>query len=137
MTRYLLDTNVVSAALRGAPGIDQRLSALDAADWCISAITRSELRYGLALKPEALRLARLVEGFLQLATTAPWDEAAAEVHGRLRATLRQRGTPIGDFDEMIAAHALSLGAVLVTDNTRHFEQVPGLALENWQRSPAT
>lgn len=135
MTRYLLDTNVVSAALRGAPGIDQRLSVLDAADWCISAITRSELRYGLALKPEALRLARLVEGFLQLATTAPWDEAAAEVHGRLRATLRQRGAPIGDFDEMIAAHALSLGAVLVTDNVRHFAQVPGLVVENWQRSP--
>lgn len=135
MTRYLLDTNVVSAALRGAPGIDQRLSVLDAADWCISAITRSELRYGLALKPEALRLARLVEGFLQLATTAPWDEAAAEVHGRLRATLRQRGAPIGDFDEMIAAHALSLGAVLVTDNVRHFAQVPGLVVENWQRTP--
>lgn len=134
MTRYLLDTNVVSAALRGAPGIDQRLSVLDAADWCISAITRSELRYGLALKPEALRLARLVEGFLQLATTAPWDEAAAEVHGRLRATLRQRGAPIGDFDEMIAAHALSLGAVLVTDNVRHFAQVPGLVVENWQRT---
>ncbi len=135
MTRYLLDTNVVSAALRGAPGIDLRLSALEADDWCISAITRSELRYGLALKPDALRLARLVEGFLHMATTAPWDGAASEVHGRLRATLRQRGTPIGDFDEMIAAHALSLGAVLVTDNVRHFGLVPGLVIENWQRSP--
>ncbi|MDZ7856835.1 type II toxin-antitoxin system VapC family toxin [Sphaerotilus sp.] len=134
MTRYLLDTNAVSAALRGAPGIDQRLLALDADDWCISAVTHSELRYGLALRPEALRLARMVEAFLQTATTAPWDAAAAEVHGRLRAALRQRGTPIGDFDEMIAAHALALGAVLVTDNVRHFEQVPGLVIENWQRA---
>ncbi|MEY2873857.1 MAG: hypothetical protein RLZZ373_1228 [Pseudomonadota bacterium] len=133
MSHYLLDTNAVSAALRGAPQIDQRLMQLAPGEWSISAVTHSELRYGLALKPDALRLARLVDGFLQTATTAPWDAAAAEVHGRLRATLRLRGTPIGDFDEMIAAHALALGAVLVTDNIRHFGLVPGLVIENWQR----
>ena len=136
MTHYLLDTNAVSAALRGSPGIDQRLLQLEPGDWSISAVTHSELRYGLALKPDALRLARLVDGFLQTATTAPWDAAAAEVHGRLRATLRLRGTPIGDFDEMIAAHALALGAVLITDNVRHFGLVPGLVVENWQRGTA-
>jgi tRNA(fMet)-specific endonuclease VapC len=71
-----------------------------------------------------------VEAFHSVATTAPWDEAAAEKHGRLRAALRLAGPPIGDFDEMIAAHALALGAVLITDNVWHFERVEGLFLEN-------
>lgn len=67
------------------------------------------------------------------ATTLPWDVAAAQAHGNLRAELRTTGTRIGDMDEMIAGHALSVGAVLVTDNTKHCERVDGLALENWRR----
>lgn len=134
MTLYLLDTNTVSAALRGSASLDTRLQRLDPAQWCISAITRAELRYGVALKPEATKLARYVEAFLQATTTAPWDQSAADAHGALRAKLRRAGTPIGDFDEMIAAHALALEAVLVTDNTRHFQRVEGLALENWIRN---
>jgi len=134
MPLYMLDTNTVSAALRGTAGLDKRLLQLDPAQWCISAITRAELRYGVALKPEAAKLARYVEAFLQATTTMPWDEAAADAHGYLRAQLRRAGTPIGDFDEMIAAHALALGAVLVSDNTRHFRMVEGLPLENWIRS---
>jgi tRNA(fMet)-specific endonuclease VapC len=134
-TLYMLDTNAASAAMRGKPGFDERLQKLDEddAEWCISAITHSELRYGLALRPEAISLARLVEAFLQRATTEPWNAAAADIHGRVRAHLRLRGTPIGDLDEMIAAHALALNAVLVADNTRHFERIPGLKLENWLR----
>jgi len=134
MALYMLDTNTASAALRGTPGLDERLQRLDPAQWCVSAVTRSELQYGVALKPEATRLARCVEAFLQATTTAPWDQAAADAHGRLRAQLRRAGTPIGDFDEMIAAHALALGAALVTDNTRHFRMVEGLPLENWIRN---
>lgn len=133
MPLYMLDTKACSVAIRGNDGIDQHLQALGPTDWCISAVTHSELRYGLALKPGAVRLARLVDGFLQIATTEPWDLAVAEVHARLRAELRLRGTPVGDFDEMIAAHALALNAVLITDNTRHFESIPGLTIENWQR----
>jgi len=131
---YLLDTNVVSAALRGAASIDARLLALGTSRWCISAVTRAELRFGVALKPTSKRLAGLVEAFLSGARTAPWDAAAADRHGMLRARLRSAGTPIGDFDEMIAAHALSIGAVLVTDNVRHFARVEGLELENWLRA---
>jgi tRNA(fMet)-specific endonuclease VapC len=131
MTLYMLDTNIASAAVRGATGIDDRLMGLDLSTWCISAITHAELRFGLALKPDAQRLIRCVEAFLDMSTTVAWDEAAADAHGRLRARQRLRGTPIGDFDEMIAAHALALGATLVTDNTQHFERVEGLALENW------
>lgn len=134
MAFYMLDTNTASAALRGTAAIDERLQRLDPAQWCVSSVTRAELRYGVALKPEASRLAQYVDAFLQATTTAPWDQAAADAHGRLRAQLRRAGTPIGDFDEMIAAHALALGAVLITDNTRHFRMVDGLPLENWIRN---
>ena len=132
--RYMLDTNAVSVVLRGHDGIDAKLSTLEGDDWCISAVTRAELRYGLARKPEAKQLARLVNGFLELATTAPWDANAADAHGKLRAVLRKAGTPIGDFDEMIAAHALALGCVLVTDNVQHFKRVKSLKIENWVRA---
>jgi tRNA(fMet)-specific endonuclease VapC len=131
---YMLDTNTVSASLRGNARIDDRLQRLDPSQWCISAVTRAELRYGVALRPDATKLARYVQAFLNATTTVPWNEAAADAHGHLRAQLRRAGTPIGDFDEMIAAHALALGAVLVTDNTRHFEQVDGLTIENWVRN---
>jgi tRNA(fMet)-specific endonuclease VapC len=135
MTLYMLDTNAASAAIRGNPQIDQRLAQLDSSEWCLSAVTYSELRFGLALLPQASKLTRLVERFLEVAAIEPWHQGAADVHGLLRATLRLSGTTIGDFDEMIAAHALALNAILVTDNTRHFELIPGLVIENWQTTP--
>jgi tRNA(fMet)-specific endonuclease VapC len=137
MALYMLDTNAVSAVMCGNPLMDERLLQLDPADWCISAVTHSEICYGLALRPEATTLIRAADAFLAVATTLAWDSAAAAGHGRLRAQLRQAGTPIGDFDEMIAAHALSVGAVLVTDNERHFRRIPGLPVENWIRSTAS
>ena len=105
----MLDTNIASAAIRGRPELDQMLLGLTPEQWCISAITRSELLYGLALRPKATTLARCVQAFLETARTLPWDETAADHHGQLRASLRLLGHPIGDFDEMIAGHALSLG----------------------------
>jgi tRNA(fMet)-specific endonuclease VapC len=133
MALYMLDTNAVSAVMRGNPQMDDRLLQLDPADWCISAVTHSEICYGLALRPEATTLIRAADAFLAVATTLAWDAVAAAAHGRLRAQLRKAGTPIGDFDEMIAAHALSVGAVLVTDNERHFRRISGLPVENWIR----
>jgi len=133
MALYMLDTNAVSAVMRGNPLMDERLLQLDPADWCISAVTHSEICYGLSLRPEATTLIRAADAFLAVATTLAWDATAAAAHGRLRAQLRQAGTPIGDFDEMIAAHALSVGAVLVTGNERHFRRISGLAVENWIR----
>jgi tRNA(fMet)-specific endonuclease VapC len=130
---YLLDTNIVSVALKGNEVIDGRLRALTTADWCISAVTRAELRFGLALRPKATRLAEVVEEFLSVARTEAWDTRAADVHGQLRAALVNKGHRIGDFDEMIAAHAVALGATLVTDNVRHFTRVDGLRVENWIR----
>lgn len=133
MALYMLDTNAVSAVMRGNPLMDERLLQLDPADWCISAVTHSEICYGLSLRPEATTLIRAADAFLAVATTLAWDATAAAAHGRLRAQLRQAGTPIGDFDEMIAAHALSVGAVLVTSNERHVRRISGLTVENWIR----
>jgi tRNA(fMet)-specific endonuclease VapC len=130
---YLLDTNAVSAALKGHAGLDRRLKDLPAADWCISAITRAELRFGLARRPEAFRVALVVDAFLSVARTEAWDARAADAHGRVRAALAARARPIGNFDEMIAAHAIALDATLVTDNIRHFSRIAGLKVENWIR----
>ena len=130
---HMLDTNTVSAVMRGHADLDARLLQHQAYAWCISAVTHSEICFGLALRPEAARLARAAQQFFAVATTLPWDVSAAEAHGNVRAKLRVAGSPIGDMDEMIAAHALSLGAVLVTDNLKHFARVDGLALENWLR----
>jgi len=133
MMLYMLDTNAANEAVRGHPAFDARLKALPPGQWCISAVTCSEIRFGVANKPEAVRLHRIVDEFLRIVPILPWDAKAANRHGELRADLQARGLPIGDFDEMIAAHALAIGAVVVTDNTRHFSRVPGLALENWLR----
>lgn len=136
MTLYMLDTNAASEAMRGHPAFDARLQALAPGQWCISAITCSEIRYGVAKRPEAVRLHQIVSEFLRIVPILPWDAEAANRHGALRADLKARGKPIGDFDEMIAAHALATGAVVVTDNTRHFTRVPGLVIENWLRAIA-
>jgi len=94
---------------------------------------RSELRFGLALRTDAINLHRLVGAFLDTAVTLGWDAGAADQHGTVRATLRQRGQSIGDFDEMIGAHALAVGAVVVTANDTHFSRLDGLAVQNWLR----
>jgi len=134
MTVYLLDTNTAVAAMRGTAGLDSRLQQLQPDEWCISAITNAEMRFGVAARPKAVQLERYVDAFLAVARTEPWDAACAEFHALVRAQLRAKAQVLGDFDEMIAAHALALGAVLVTDNLRHFKRVDGLQIENWIRA---
>lgn len=134
MTLYLLDTNTAVAAMRGTAGLDSRLQQLQPDDWCISAVTNAEMRFGVSARPDAVQLERYVDAFLAVAHTEPWDAACAEFHAMVRAQLRAKAQSLGDFDEMIAAHALALGAVLVTDNLRHFKRVEGLRLENWIRA---
>ena len=133
MMLYLLDTNVVSAVLKRNLALIRRLDDIPTAQWCISAVTRAELRYGIARRPDATRLAQVVDAFLSVARTEAWDARAADALGQLRAVLAAKGRRIGDFDEMVAAHALALGSTLVTDNVRHFSRVSGLKVENWLR----
>jgi tRNA(fMet)-specific endonuclease VapC len=130
---YMLDTNISSAAMKGDPSVGAKLDVLPQDTWCVSAVTASEHVFGVAKRPEALRLALVVREFLQVAEVLPWDRAAADAHGVLRAHLKRAGTPVDSYDSMIAAHALSRGLILVTDNVKHFSPVPGLRIENWLR----
>lgn len=131
---YMLDTNASSAAIRGDAGLDAKLQTLDRREWCISTITVAEHMYGLAKKPEAVRLTELVHAFLNAANVLTWDMAAAHALGRVRADLEKRGQVIGAYDMLIAAHALSQNFILVTDNVREFTRVENLKVENWQRA---
>lgn len=99
---------------------------------CISVITRAELMYGLKRLPLAHRLHIGVRQFLKIIAILPWDADAADYYADIRHQLVTTGQTIGEMDMMIAAHSLSTGAVLVTNNTRHFERVEApLTLVNW------
>ena len=131
--KYLLDTDTISFALRGQGGVAQRLLDHKPSQLAVSLISVAELRYG-ADRKASKRLHTLISRFLSPMEIIPFDEDAAEVFGRLGSLLARRGTPIGDFEVLIAAHALSRKHVLVTNNVRHFSRVPGLKLENWSDS---
>lgn len=131
MARYLLDTNTASYVIKGnIPGVRERLVKLPMADIAISAVTEGELRFGAARKPEASRLKLAVEEFLLRVESLPWDSEAAQQYGQVRATLESTGESLGSLDTMIAAHALSVQAVLVT-NDRAFRRVKNLKLQDW------
>jgi tRNA(fMet)-specific endonuclease VapC len=130
---YLLDTSTASAAMRGAAGLDSRLQRLAPEAWCISALTHAEMRHGAACRASSPKLQRYVDAFLSAARTEPWDEACAELFGPLRAELHARGHHPPDLDLMLAAQALALGAVLVTDRPEEWRHVEGLSVENWIR----
>lgn len=128
--KYLLDTDTISFALRKSPGVVERLLRTPPSEIAVSAITVSELRFGAA-KRKAHKLHRLIDTFLAPIAEIPFDSQAAATYGEIAAVLQARGTPIGIKDTQIAAHALSLGIVLVTHNERRFRQVDGLEIEDW------
>ena len=133
---YLLDTNAVSDAVRHPTGpVAARLSALLPGQAAVSVIVEGELRYGIA-KAQATAIERRVDALLTRIATLELDARVARRHGELRADLASRGTPIGMNDLWIAAHALTLGLTLVTDNEDEFRRVPGLTVENWLRAEA-
>jgi tRNA(fMet)-specific endonuclease VapC len=128
----MLDTDTVSYFVRGkSRTLDSRIQAVSARQLCISAITRGELLFGIALRPQATQLARLVEQFLSQMNCLAWDHAAAAQFATIATQLHRSGTPIGAMDAMIAGHAISAGAVLITNNERHFVRIAGLEIENW------
>ena len=132
MPLYMLDTDTVSCLVRGkTPALDARVAAVPKKHLCISAVTRGELLYGLKLKDGAHRLAQLIDQFLLRVPCLPWDEAAATQFAFIAADLHKAGTQIGSMDAMIAGHAMATGAVLITNNARHFSRVAGLTVANW------
>jgi tRNA(fMet)-specific endonuclease VapC len=130
MSRYLLDADTVSYALRGEGRVGSRILEHAPSDLCISAITLAELRFGPEAK-KSLRLRRAIRGFVKDVAVLAFDEVAAERFAEVAADLAGTGTPIGVFDTLVAAQALSLGLTVVTNNTRHFSRVAGLKVENW------
>ncbi|MBK9216254.1 MAG: type II toxin-antitoxin system VapC family toxin [Chloracidobacterium sp.] len=128
--KYLLDTDSVSYALRSQGRVHERIRHAPPHDLAISSITLAELRLGAELK-ESSRIHRAIDQFIEPIKVLPFDANAAAEFGRLNSLLRKRGTPIGDFDVLIAAHAVSLRCTMVTNNVRHFSRIPGLTVENW------
>jgi tRNA(fMet)-specific endonuclease VapC len=125
--RYMLDTNTVSYIIKGkSPASRRKLAELRHGEIaCISAITEAEIQYGLAKSPNATLLRSAVEGFLAKIQILPWGREEAQAYGGLRADQEVAGKPLGNLDMLIAAHAISVGAVLVT-NDRAFSHLPGL-----------
>ncbi len=130
---HMLDTDTVSYLIKGkSPTVENRLAALAPSMVCISVMTRAELQYGLKRLPADHRLHLAVRQFLKIVRILPWDTEAADWYADIRHQLVSTGQPIGELDMMIAAHSLSAGAVLVTNNHRHYERIEApLILENW------
>lgn len=129
----MLDTNIVSNILRNRMGEAAcRFREVAPGSVGTSVLVGAELRFGY-LKTGSARLRDLVEEFLSDIDVADWGEPYSMIYARLRADLHRRGALIGPMDMMIAAHALALDAVLVTDNEQEFGRVAGLRLENWIR----
>lgn len=132
-SRYLLDTNTAGCIIKGnVPTVRQRLARIPMEQVAISAVTEGELRYGVA-RLDSARLEAIVAEFLLRLTIHPWDSGAAQSYGLLRATLEKQGQPMGNLDLMIAAHALALGLVLVS-NDQAFRRIKKLRVEDWTQA---
>ena len=132
--KYLLDTNVWIDYLTGRyPTVVTRIQESKPDELCLSSVVMAELRYGA----EKSRRKRFNHGLLdtlaQEVRCVDFDVNAATTYGEVRTALKKRGKPLGAYDMLIAAHALSLGLILITDNEREFKQVRSLAVENWRR----
>jgi len=132
MKLYMLDTDTCSYIIRERPiSVLERFRKLAMEQICISSVTYAELLYGVA-RSSSKRINRpIVDDFVRHLDVIDWDTGAAEQYGQIRADLEARGEPVGAMDMMIAAHAKSIKAVLVTNNQKHFARIKGLKVENW------
>jgi tRNA(fMet)-specific endonuclease VapC len=129
--RYMLDTNICIYVLKNTPiQIAGKFNSHDG-EICISSVVLSELAYGIEKSAQQEKNRIRLNEFLACVVIVGYDEAAAYHYGDIRADLERKGTVIGGNDLMIAAHARSMGLVLVSNNTKEFERVDGLRLENW------
>lgn len=130
--RYMLDTNICSYILKNHPtAVKQKFEEVGAGNICISAIVLAELYYGSARHPKGIVIRREIDNFVSRLVVIPWDENAADHYGSIRAALEKAGTLVGAMDMLIAAHAKSCDATLVTNNLREFDRIKGLKLLNW------
>jgi tRNA(fMet)-specific endonuclease VapC len=131
LSRYLLDTNILSDLIKNPRGpVAHRIARVGEDRVCTSIVVAAELRYGGA-KSGSKRLLEAIEKILAELDVLPLEVPADAEYGRLRAELEKAGTPIGGNDQLIAAHALALEATIVTSNVAEFSRVKGLRVENW------
>lgn len=129
---YMLDTNICIYAMKNKPEhVLQRLKKEINSGVCISSITLAELEYGMKHSSNPAKNEQALLCFLIPLTVLPFGATAASEYGTIRTYLQNNGTPIGPLDTLIAAHARAENMILVTNNVREFERVPGLEVENW------
>jgi len=134
MMKYMLDTDICIYIIKKKPeAVIKRLRKTSISQVGISSITLSELLYGAAKSSKPAQNQLALTQFLAPLEILPYGDEAAQEYGRLRALLEHQGTPIGSLDMLIAAHALSIGCILVTNNEREFNRVPNLKTDNWAR----
>ena len=132
MMRYMLDTNICSYILKNHPAaVKQKFEEAGTENICISSIVLAELYYGAAKHPKGVVIRREINDFVSRLVVLPWDEVAADHYGAIRAALEKAGTLVGAMDMLIAAHAKSCGATLVSNNLREFDRIKGLKSANW------
>lgn len=129
--KYMLDTNICIYAQKQVQNVLDNIKRNWQDGIAISSITLAELQYGVEASNNREKNAVSLMKFLSIVNVLPFDDYAAVEYGKIRAYLRHKGTPIGAMDMLIAAHAKAEGLTVVTNNTREFERVEGIKLENW------
>lgn len=135
MLKYMLDTNICIYTVKNRPQQVREAFNGHHGQLCISSISLMELIYGAERSAMPERNLWVIEGFAARLEVLNYDQAAATHTGQLRAELARSGTPIGPYDQLIAGHARSQGLILVTNNRREFDRVPGLRVEDWTAAP--
>lgn len=130
--KYMLDTNICIYVMKNRPNnVIKKFLSHDPEELCISAITYAELMHGVEKSMAVERNRIALSLFLSPITIIDFDMRAAEEYGKIRSDLEKRGTPIGPMDTLIAGHAKSRDLILVTNNTKEFDRVVGLSVEDW------
>lgn len=133
---YVLDTNAVSALMKGNAAVVERLAATEPTDVAIPQPVLAEIAFGIERLPRSRRRTTLQARFDLICSELPraeWTDAVSHAYGRIKATLERRGMRIEDFDAAIAAHALAIQATLVTADLDDMTRIQGLRIEDWDR----
>lgn len=131
MLKYMLDTNICIFTIKNRPEQVREAFNRFHNQLCISSVSFMELIFGAEKSASPEKNLRVVEGFAARLEVLFYDEPAASHTGHLRAELARSGTPIGPYDQLLAGHARSRGLIMVTNNRREFDRVPGLRVEDW------
>lgn len=131
MLKFMLDTNICIFTIKNKPERVRTRFNLNTGRMCISSVTLMELVYGAEKSQAPERNLAVVEGYVSRLEVLDYDGQAAIHSGQIRAELARKGSPVGPYDQMIAGHARSRGLIVVTNNRREFERIPGIRTEDW------